>query len=71
MQPRFTIDAVPLTSVVRPDEARAPDLGHYLVGDPADIILVVEANWVVSSGAYSLTKTLPELLHLLAEPANA
>src|SRR5712671_628530 len=41
---RLEIHSVSLAGVVRNDKARPSDFGHYLVADPADVILIVDAT---------------------------
>jgi hypothetical protein len=55
---RLKIHAVSLGRVISDNEARAPDLGHYLVGNPAYIVLSIEAQRSKSRSVYSRIKTI-------------
>jgi hypothetical protein len=55
-EPRLEIDPVHLARVVGHDEARAPDLRHYLIGNAADTVCVVETQGLKPSGAYPWIK---------------
>jgi hypothetical protein len=65
----FKIDVVPLTGVVSHYEARAPDLGHYFVGDAANKVFVVKAKWPKPCRAYSGIKAIrPRIVQARIKP---
>src|SRR5580704_13734354 len=63
------IDAAPVTGVVSHNEARSPNLGHYLVADAADVILLIDAARLISRGPYSRFKSAePCIAHTVVKP---
>src|ERR1700730_11288826 len=63
------IDAAPVTGVVSHDKARPSDLGHYLVADAADVILLIDAARLISRGMYSRFKSAePCIVHTVVKP---